>query len=328
MKISVIIPVRNEENSIRPLLDGLLRQSLPPAEIVITDGGSFDQTVPIIQQYIANGAPVTLIRTTAALPGRGRNLAAARATNEWLAFTDAGIKPDRDWLAALAQRVQENPALDVVYGSYEPSIDTFFKECAAISYVSPPAEVDGLQMRQRSIASMLIRRGSWERLGGFPEHLRSAEDLLFMERIDREDLKVGFAPRAIVKWDLQPNLWRTLKRFTIYARNNIRAGFWRQWQAPILSRYLVLALLCLPALFVGLWWLLVPLVLWLLMLLARAVVAIHRNRRCYPASLGRNLARLLLLIPLIAVLDAGAMMGSVQWLFSDKLHQRREGAHS
>jgi glycosyltransferase involved in cell wall biosynthesis len=83
MKISVIVPVRNEENSIARLLDALLSQSLPPDEIVITDGGSTDSTTAIIQDYVNRGAPVRLIRTTHALPGRGRNLAAARAVNQW-----------------------------------------------------------------------------------------------------------------------------------------------------------------------------------------------------------------------------------------------------
>jgi glycosyltransferase involved in cell wall biosynthesis len=128
MKISVVIPVRNEERSIRSLLDALLSQTLPPDEIVITDGGSTDATVSIIQDFINRGAPVSLIRTTHALPGRGRNLAAARAGSEWLAFTDAGIRPAPNWLSALAARAALDSEIDVVYGSYEPLVDTFFKQ--------------------------------------------------------------------------------------------------------------------------------------------------------------------------------------------------------
>src|SRR5260370_22841144 len=52
MKISVVIPVRNEEDSIDELLVSLLKQTLPPEEIVVTDGGSRDSTSSIIQGYI------------------------------------------------------------------------------------------------------------------------------------------------------------------------------------------------------------------------------------------------------------------------------------
>ena len=286
---------------------------------MITDGGSTDATTSIIQDFINRGAPVSLIRTTHALPGRGRNLAAARAGSEWLAFTDAGIRPAPNWLAALAARAVRDSEVDVVYGSYEPLVDTFFKQCAAICYVSPPAEIDGALMRSHSIASALMRRAVWEKVGGFPEQLRSAEDLLFMQRVEQLHFQVAYAPEALVQWDLQPTFWRTFKRFTIYSRNNIRAGLWRQWQAPILSRYLTLWLLCLPALLLGKWWLMIPIGLWLLLLLARALVAIHRNRRAYRAGLFRNALRLLLMVPLLAVLDLGLILGTLRWVFTDRL---------
>lgn len=319
MQISVIVPVRNEEDSIGALLESLLNQTMPPAEIVITDGGSTDATTAIIQKYIDSGAPVRLIRTTKALPGRARNLAAARATNEWLAFTDAGIRPAKQWLESLAASVAADSSVDVVYGSYAPVTDTLFKECAAISYVSPPAEIEGALMRPRSIASSLMRRAAWETVGGFPEHLRSAEDLLFMNKVDEANFRIAYAPGAVVQWDLQPDLWRTFKRFLIYARNNIRAGLWNQWQGPILTRYLVLLLLTLPVLLLGRWWLAVPVGLWLLLLLARALVAIWRNRRVYPAGVLHNALRLLVLVPLIAVLDLGLLLGSLLWVLTDKL---------
>ena len=71
MKVSVIVPVRDEEDSIRTLLDGLLNQSRKPDEIVITDGGSTDSTTDIISGYILQGAPIKLIVTKMALPGHG-----------------------------------------------------------------------------------------------------------------------------------------------------------------------------------------------------------------------------------------------------------------
>src|SRR5690349_13298081 len=125
MKVSVIVPVRDEEQSIRELLDSLLKQTRPPDEIVITDGGSVDATPQIIEQYVQRGAPVRLIRAGAALPGRGRNLAAAAAQFEWLAFTDGGIRLASDWLEHLVACAERESSVDIVYGSWEPVTDTF-----------------------------------------------------------------------------------------------------------------------------------------------------------------------------------------------------------
>jgi glycosyltransferase involved in cell wall biosynthesis len=318
MKVSVVVPVRDEEDSIRELLDSLLAQTRPPDEIVITDGGSVDATPQIIEEYIRKGAPVRLIRAGAALPGRGRNLGAAQASHEWLAFTDAGIRLANDWLEALVAKAEEDKSIDVVYGSWQPVTNTFFKQCAAIAYVPPPTSHDGIVTRPRFIASTLLRREAWRAVNGFPEELRSAEDLLFMHRVENAGYRYVFEPRAQVEWDLRPTLWATLKRFVVYSRNNIRAGLFRQWQATVLLRYYgVLAILLAAALFIrpSLIWLVVA--AWLFMLAARAAVAVRRNRFCYPASFPQNVMRGLMVMSLLAVLDAAAIIGSIQWLLLD-----------
>jgi glycosyltransferase involved in cell wall biosynthesis len=324
MKVSVIVPVRDEEHSIRELLDSLLNQTRPPDEIVITDGGSVDATPHIIEQYIAKGAPVRLIRAGEALPGRGRNLGAAAASCEWLGFTDAGIRLNRDWLEALVARAAQNESIDIVYGSWEPMTDTFFKECAAIAYVPPPAPRDGIVTRPRFIASTLMRREAWAKVNGFPEDLRSAEDLVFMDRVESAGYRAVYEPRAGVQWNLRPTLGATFKRFLVYARNNIRAGLWRQWQATILGRYAVLLVLLIVALVFDARWAWAVIGLWILMLAARAVVAIRRNRHCYPASFLRNARRAVLIMSLLAVLDAAAIIGSIQWLLFDSFRWSRK----
>lgn len=321
--ISVVVPVRNEEDSVRALLEGLLSQTLPPAEIVLTDTGSIDATREIIEEFIRGGAPVKLIREQAGLPGRGRNLAVANSRCDWIAFTDAGNRQDPDWLFELAEKIGDGLAVDVVYGTYEPVVDSFFKECAAIAYVPPPVEIEGALVRPTSIVSALMRRSVWDAVGGFPEHLRSAEDLLFINSVEQKGFRIARAPRAVVYWSIQPNLWRTFKRFVTYARNNIRAGLWRQWQAAIFQRYALLTGLGLPAIFFGARWLVIPPAGWIFLLVARALKALRANRRAYPARVGRNVWRVLMLVPIIATLDAAAFAGSLNWLFLDLLHLAR-----
>ncbi|HEV2836441.1 MAG TPA: glycosyltransferase [Pyrinomonadaceae bacterium] len=322
--MSVIVPVRDEEHSIRELLDSLLNQTRPPDEIVITDGGSVDATPQIIEQYIQKGAPVRLIRAGAALPGRGRNLGAAAATSEWLGFTDAGIRLNRDWLETLVGRAAQDKSIDIVYGSWEPVTDTFFKECAAIAYVPPPATREGIVTRPRFIASTLMRREAWAAVNGFPEDLRSAEDLVFMDRLESAGYRAVFEPRARVHWNLRSTLGATFKRFLLYSRNNIRAGLWRQWQASILTRYALFLALIVIALVFDSWWMWAVIVIWLLMLAARAAISIRRNRNCYPASFLRNVRRGVLIMSLLAVLDAAAIIGSIQWLLFDSFRWSRK----
>ena len=321
MRVSVIVPVRNEEHSIRALLDALLGQTRRPDEIVITDGGSTDATVQIIEEYIKRGDPIQLIRERAALPGRGRNVAIAHSTYEWLAFADAGTRPVHNWLSLLVKRVERDPEVDMVYGAMEPVIDSFFKECAVISYLPPPTPVEGGWNRSDFLASALLRRDVWRAVGGFREDLRSAEDILFMDAVRNANFRIVYELRGRVHWHIQPTIGLTFRRFVTYSRNNLRAGLWRRWQLSVFRRYALLALSALPAFAFGVRWLLVPLVLWILMLVARSVVALRRNARVYPASIGRNALRLLMLVPLSAMLDGATFVGTINWLFKDLLRR-------
>ncbi len=71
-QISVMVPVKNEEASIRQLLQGLSAQTCQPAEIVITDGGSTDRTKEIIREHrLSTPISIVLVETEEALPGRG-----------------------------------------------------------------------------------------------------------------------------------------------------------------------------------------------------------------------------------------------------------------
>ena len=322
MRVSVIVPVRNEEQSIRTLLDSLLGQTRRPDEIVITDGGSTDATAEIVEEYINRGQPIQLIRERAALPGRGRNVAIVHSSGDWLAFADSGTRPVPGWLGVLIERVERDPGVDLVYGAMQPIVDSFFKECAVIAYLPPPSEVDGGRARPNFLASALLRREVWDAVGGFREDLRSAEDILFMDAVEEKNFRIVHEPRGLVHWNIQPTAWRTFRRFVTYSRNNIRAGLWRRWQSAVFKRYAFLGLLLLPVFVFGLRWLLVSFVLWLLMLLARSLVALKRNASVFPAGLGRNVGRLILLAPLVAMIDAATIVGTIDWLCRDTLFSR------
>ena len=318
MRISVVVPVLNEERSIRALLDGLMDQTRPPEEIVIVDGGSTDATPRIVEEYKVQNDRVQLIRELNALPGRGRNVGAASATCEWLAFIDAGVRPARDWLARIAEHAESDPNVDVVYGAWEPVTDSFFKECAAMAYAYVP--LNGVDEHSRAILSSLMRRSVWQEVGGFAEHLRSAEDLLFMGKVDSAGFKIAYAPAALVSWNMQPSLWRTFKRFVIYSRNNLKAGLGKHWQTAILRRYLVLLVIAVMFYLFTPWWPLATAVSLFLMFVARSLAVLWRNRKRFSASVERNVLRILMLIPLLITLDAATIAGTLNWLLRDKMH--------
>jgi len=54
------------------------------------------------------------------------------------------------------------------------------------------------------------------------------------------------------------------------------------------------------------------------------VVAIWRNRRIYPAGNFRNALRLLIIVPLLATIDLALVIGTLNWVITDKLRSGGE----
>jgi len=238
--ISVVVPVRNEVQSIGPLLDSVRVQTRPPDEVVICDGGSTDGTVEVVEGYTRR-MPVRVLLVGPALPGRARNLGIQAARHDLIALTDAGIRLDPHWLESLIAPFETPSPPDVVYGRFEPIMESFRQRCIALAFVPPWDPRSGL--RTPSLASMAMDRRVWADLGGFREDLRSAEDLLFIRAISKAGFSVGYAPDAVAFWDPPRNFVGAFRRFATYSASNIRAGLAREWQLPLLRVYLLTALL-------------------------------------------------------------------------------------
>lgn len=251
--ISLVIPVRNEEHSLRELLASIAGQTRRPDEVILVDGGSTDRTVAVARELTAGDPRVQVIEAGDATPGRGRNVGIAAAKFDHIALTDAGLRLEPGWLAGLAEVVERRPEVRVVYGHYEPVIDSYFLRCAALAYVPPTEPREGGRSRGPSTASMLLHRSVWEELGGFPD-ARAAEDLMFMERVEHGGYEIGWAPAAVVHWRIQPTLRRTVRRFVLYSKHNVWAGRQRYWHYGVARQYAAAAVVAGLGVALSPWW--------------------------------------------------------------------------
>ncbi len=83
---AVIIPAYNVELSLGRCIDSALKQSLPPAEIIVVNDGSNDGTAKVAAGY---GDKITFIEQENAGQGAARNRGLAHATATYIAFLDA-----------------------------------------------------------------------------------------------------------------------------------------------------------------------------------------------------------------------------------------------
>lgn len=300
------MPLQDEEKTVESLLRSIAAQSLPPDEVVLVDAGSRDGTVARAMA-VSVPAPVRVVACDRLYPGLARNAGVAAAQCAWIAFTDAGVVLDEDWLAELAS--QAGPGVDVVYGGLEPMCDSFFRQCAAIAYISPR---DRSGTRGPSVASCLMRREAFSRAGGFPP-FRAAEDLIFIERLAGQGARVSFAPNARVEWQIAGDSVSTFRRFATYSYHNLIAGWGRHWHAGTARLYAGLSLAFVAALLLGGggWaFLLLP-----GFFLARAFKSAWLKRASFQFPT-LTPARILGTAGVLAVIDAATALGVARWLLA------------
>jgi cellulose synthase/poly-beta-1,6-N-acetylglucosamine synthase-like glycosyltransferase len=269
----------------------------------------------------ADDARFRVVEAGRATPGRGRNIGIITARHEWIALSDGGNQLEPRWLEHLLAVVRRDPEVAFVYGNFEPVVDSFFTRCASLAYVPPKQPRPGGLIRAPFIASSLVWRDAWRQVGGFAD-LRAAEDLMFIEAIEEQGYKVGWAPQATAWWQIQPTLGRTYKRFEVYSRYNVWAGRQRFWHYGIARQYLFAFIFIALALVQSPWWL----CLTVLGLAARVAKSIWRRREGQGISWLVNPIQFLGVAVVILTIDLATFVGWAQALWQGQPSTVRQDA--
>lgn len=256
MKIqpALIVTILNEAENIELLLSSIVSQHLRPTEVVIVDGGSTDQTVEIIKNYLLlgnNHRPETkddlwqvvnsgITFKIKVKPGNrsvGRNEAACLADNEWLAITDAGCILTKNWLRELARA---GKTADVVAGYYQADPLNPFEEAMVPFVLVMPDKVKP-EIFLPATRSMLIKKEVLLATGGFDEALSDNEDYALARKLQKSGANLTFAPKALAIW-IPRQTWRQFASMIFrFARGDAFAGLFRPKVVTIFGRYLVWA---------------------------------------------------------------------------------------
>jgi glycosyltransferase involved in cell wall biosynthesis len=224
----LVSTLKNEAGSVGPFLDGLLRQTRLPEEIVLVDGGSTDDSVAQIERIRATAeVPIRVIEAPGTNISEGRNVAIAATANEVIAVTDAGTRPHPDWLEKLVAPFEADPQVGVSSGFFLPDGDGWRHRTLAIAITPQREEIDPDKFLPSS-RSVAFRRSWWSEVGGYPEWLRHCEDLVFDLDLRQAGAQFVFVPDSMVAWDARPNLRSFARQYFNYARGDGHADLWRK----------------------------------------------------------------------------------------------------
>src|SRR5204863_2042442 len=209
-RVSVVVCAYNAEEVLEDCLSSLERLTYPDYEIILINDGSRDRTGEIGHAH----PRVRVVDTANAGLSSARNTGLAHATGAIVAYTDADVRVDRDWLTFLVQPFLTSNVVGSGGPNVVPPSDPPMAQCIARAPGGPThVLLDDRTAEHVPGCNMAFRREALLAIGGFnPIYLRAGDDVDGCWRLQARGWKIGFSAAALV--------WH-------HHRSSVRA-YWRQ----------------------------------------------------------------------------------------------------
>lgn len=216
---TVVIVIRNEENTIMSLLRSISSQTLVPSNIVIIDGGSTDDTVNVIYRFLKKSK---LQISFHIMPGstisEGANFGIVNAKTELIITLHAGCVLDRNCFGNLVGPMTSSNNIDLVGGVY------YSQHKNHARYLIPNWEDIDWSNFLPSSRICCFKKSIATQAGLFPTNLSVGEDTYFFVKYRSLSRFWVFNRNAYLWWDNPNTLLRYSKVLNKYATGDGLSG--------------------------------------------------------------------------------------------------------
>jgi glycosyltransferase involved in cell wall biosynthesis len=186
MNFSVIIPSKNEEKHIGPLLEDIKYQTSQPIEVILADNESTDRTRDIAREY-----GIKIIK--GGLPGPARNRGAEVAKGDVLIFLDADDRIyNRQFFEKVMNRFNRR-GVDMLTCAVQVYSGTLLQR-ALHSVYNFFIFWKSLILPHAAGVFMAVKKEHHEKINGFDEEILYAEDNDYTLRVHRAGGRFRYLP--------------------------------------------------------------------------------------------------------------------------------------
>lgn len=232
--ISVVVPCRNERDSIETCLRSILAQEPPTGgfEVIVADGVSDDGTREMLGRFVAENSCVRVADNPGRIVSTGLNEAIKAASGQIIVRMDAHTDYASDYLRQCVAVLGET-GVDNVGGPWIAKGNGIISEAIAAAFQSRFC-MGGARGHDENYEGLIDtvylgcwRRAVFDRIGFFDENLVRNQDDEFNLRLTRAGGKIWQSPR-IRSW------YRPRGSLRALFRQYMQYGYWK---IPVIQKH-------------------------------------------------------------------------------------------
>lgn len=224
--VSVVIPVYNEETSVRACLESVLAQDHRDLQVLVVAGPSTDRTDDVVAELMSRDDRIEVVRNPRRSIPASLNLGLARCRGTWLVRVDAHSTVGPEYVGTAVERLREGRwggvggrkdavartasgrAVCVAMGS------RFGVGNSTYHHGTTVQEVDHLPFGAYPVG--LLRQ-----VGGWDERLVANEDFELDHRLRLAGYPLLFDPRMVIRWSCRESVADLFRQYRRYGKGKV-----------------------------------------------------------------------------------------------------------
>jgi len=256
MKVSIVIPCRNEENYIEDCLRSLLTNGYDPSklEILVVDGMSTDKTDSIVSNLIKEFHQIRMLTNERKVTPVALNIGIDNSIGDYILIASAHSSFSKGYISTLVEEIEKRENTVAVGGIMKTEVKNQTPVSLAIKEVLSNKFGVGNAMFRVGIEEVtkvdtvpfgLYRAEKLKEIKGYDERLIRNHDIEMSKRLIRQGAHIYLIPNAVCTYYAR-------EKYTKLAGNNFRNGKWNILTVFITKNFKSLSLRhFIPLIFVG-----------------------------------------------------------------------------
>jgi succinoglycan biosynthesis protein ExoA len=242
--VSVIIPMKNEEQHIARCLQSVVDQDYPEEliEVLVVDGMSEDSSQEIVADFARRYSFIKLLHNPKQCTTCALNKGITESRGEVIIRVDAHCSIDSDYIDCCVNTLKRSEA-ENVGGLMRPTGNTFVENTIALAMSSPFGVGSGKfhycqkEMFVDTVYLGAYRREVFERIGLYDEEAHYGEDDELNYRLINDGGKIFLCPGIKSKYYPRSSLRTLMQQYYNYGRGKVRTI--KKHGRPVSLRHLV-----------------------------------------------------------------------------------------